>query len=178
MKIVPLDRSHVDGAAALHKDGVVWFYRGSADPAVLTWFYDAYANRDFTFGAVASEGRDAVAAAVACTDLRGAERWLLSRRRCRSAAARRRGGPDMTRGGVSPAAFGGGLATSGKAAFLVAVAYRSGTVPSVITDLFRRMGAAAASRGVTAFYAPAEGAPSDFASYGFERREDLWIKRL
>jgi hypothetical protein len=178
VKIVPLDRSHVKGAAALHPNGVVWFYRGPADRAVLEWFYDAYANRDFTLGAAAVEGRDVLAAAVACTDLEGAAAWLLSRRRCRSAAARRRGGPEMTRGGIPVGVFTGVTGAGGKAAFFISAVLRRDVAPAVSGDLLKYLAAAAASRGATTLYAPGQGASAELASFGFERRDDLWVKLL
>ena len=165
MKVVPLDRSHVRGAAALHRRGRVWFYRGKAAPCVLRAFYDGYANRDYTLGAVAVTEGNVVAAACAATRADGARRWIRARRPWRSLCARIVGGRDMTQGGIGADYFSAAGA-DGKPAFLVSLAAAPGVEGDALVQLLDHLAAAAASRGVCRLWAPAADA-AEMAAWRF-----------
>jgi len=154
VKVVPLDRSHVRGAAALHRRGRVWFYRGKGAPCVLRTFYDAYANRDYTLGAVAVAEGEVIAAACAATRADGARRWIRARRPWRSLCARIAGGREMATGGLGADYFDA-VETEGKPAFLVSLAAAPGVEGDALVQLLDRLAAAAASRGARWLWAPA-----------------------
>jgi len=164
IKVVPLDRSHVRAAAALHRGASARCYRGKATPGVLRWFYDACANRDYTLAAAALEDGRLVAAACGATRPEAGEAWLARRRRWRALWGRMAGGRDLARGGWPAATLAASAAGEGRAAYLLALVGAAERLPSLVDAI----AAAAASHGATVLVAPALAPDDTFITWGFE----------
>ena len=172
MITVPLNRSHIRGAAELHRASRPWCYRGKDAAYVLRAFYDAYANRDFTVGTAGLDGKKVVGVACGATDLGAAAAWLKSRRPWRSLGARLFGGSDMALGGWAPDALAeaGG---EGRTVHLLAAATADDSGDDDVASLFDHFAAAASSRGAGRIVAPAEAPDERLLKVGFETVEGL-----
>lgn len=175
MITVPLNRSHIRGAVELHRASRPWCYRGKNAAFVLRAFYDACANRDFTVGTAALEGKKVVGVVCGATDLAAPAAWLKSRRYWRSLGARVFGGPDMALGGWTPEALAG-AAREARAVFLLAATAAEGLGDDDVTSLFDHFAAAASSRGARRIIAPARAPDESLLKLGFETVEGLSSK--
>jgi hypothetical protein len=170
MRLVPLNRSHLGGAAALHRDGLVWGYRGKRGKGVLRRFYDAYANRDYSVGTAALEGAEVVGVVCGTTDPGAPAKWLKRRRPWRSLGPRLFGGADMATAGWNPAALAG-AGIEGRPVYLIAAAVAADAGADDLKALMDGFEAAAASRGATHIVVPAESEDEDWPFFGFDVRQ-------
>ena len=173
MKTVPLNRSHIRGAVELHRAARPWCYRGKNAAFVLRAFYDACANRDFTVGTAALEGKKVVGVVCGATDLAAPAAWLKSRRPWRSFGARLFGGPDTALGGWAPDALATDI-REGRPIFLLAATTADGLNEGDIEKLFDAFAAAASSRGARRIVAPASAPDERLLKVGFETVEGLF----
>lgn len=166
LKIVPLDRSHVRRAVALHRATRPWAYRGKTNAGVLFWFYDACANRDYTAAAVALDEHKIVGAACAATNVEAGAPWLGRRRRWRSLLTRLLAGRDLARGGW-PKEVLKGAAGELRAAFVLSFAALPGVNAADRKVLMDTLAAVASSRGAVTLIVPAAAEDENWAALGF-----------
>lgn len=171
MEVVPLNRSHVAGAVALHRKVKPRCYRGKSSPAVLRAFYEAYANRDYTVGTAAvAEGGEVVAVVCGTTRPEAPEQWLRRRRPWRSLAARILGGAAMATGGWPVEILNQWGEREKAAVFVVSAVWPENRGADQVRTIFEYFEAASASRGAGSVVAPSLGPEEKWEELGYTSR--------
>jgi len=171
VEVVPLNRSHVAGAVALHRSSRPRCYRGKNAPVVLRSFYEAYANHDYTVGTAAvAEGGEIVAVVCGTTRPEAPAQWLRERRPWRSLAARTLGGAAMATGGWPVEVLKRSVEEEKPVIFVLSAVWREDLGADQVRKVFEYFEAASASRGAASVLTPSLGPEEGWEELGFNLR--------
>ncbi|UCH78372.1 MAG: hypothetical protein JSU81_00015 [Candidatus Coatesbacteria bacterium] len=173
MEVVPLNKSHVAGAVALHRSSRPRCYRGKNARAVLRSFYEAYANHDYTVGTAAvAEGEEIVAVVCGTTRPEAPAQWLKERRPWRSLAARTFGGAAMATGGWPVEVLSRWVEEEKPVIFVLSAVWREDLGADQVRKVFEYFGAASASRGAALLCAPSLRPEEGWEELGYASRRE------